>query len=364
MRHLWAVCLSLLICLPSAAQEDFNSLFAAYQEAVAQGDRYKGLRLAKQVYEAAQDQSDLTRAITAFNYGYFLLLNQENQQSVDLLEQAAKGFEDIGDAGLDQAINAHNHLVIAYGRLGETEKAVKMARKSEKLYLSKSQQDLLERLGYGLAVAEAEFLNGSLSRTRKKIKALRKDLPPNLPADLSRRLDYQEALVHLARRKEEEAIPLLERMVEGFAAEERFDDPLAGKAAAHLHYATLTTASTKTRGSVKQVAEESQWWQFTDSCACDHLDTGHVVLLKKRPPNYPEAMRRRSIEGVVLVEYAVGPDGKAQDPFVVEAVPNSPEFREAALESAATFEYEPPLENGKPVRVSKVLNLFTFKLRR
>lgn len=81
--------------------------------------------------------------------------------------------------------------------------------------------------------------------------------------------------------------------------------------------------------------------------------------LESLRPDYPEAARRRGIEGRVVTRFVVERDGAVS---CVEAVTGPRELAPAALEAAATARFRPARRDGEPVRVQFYLPI-TFQLR-
>jgi TonB family protein len=77
-------------------------------------------------------------------------------------------------------------------------------------------------------------------------------------------------------------------------------------------------------------------------------------------PVYPTALREKGEAGNAQIEFFVDENGDAQLPRIVEA--SAPEFGYAAAQAVATWRFEPPLKDGKPVcsRV-RVPLVFTLK---
>ena len=97
----------------------------------------------------------------------------------------------------------------------------------------------------------------------------------------------------------------------------------------------------------------------------DHapLRVGGVI---KRPtkvrdvlPTYPSLARAAHVEGIVIIEATIGPDGKVQDARVLR--PN-PLLDAAALDAVRRWEYTPTLLNGIPVAVVMTVTV-DFRLR-
>ena len=76
---------------------------------------------------------------------------------------------------------------------------------------------------------------------------------------------------------------------------------------------------------------------------------------------YPRSALRRGIEGFVVVEFDVSPEGEVLDPYVVDTdKPGS--FERASMRAVRRWAYEPYVLNGIAVRVEGVTARFTFKL--
>jgi protein TonB len=75
---------------------------------------------------------------------------------------------------------------------------------------------------------------------------------------------------------------------------------------------------------------------------------------------YASALRR-GIEGYVVVEFDVSPEGEVLDPYVVDTDrPGS--FERASMRAVRRWAYEPYVLNGIAVRVEGVTARFTFQL--
>ena len=79
------------------------------------------------------------------------------------------------------------------------------------------------------------------------------------------------------------------------------------------------------------------------------------------PPRYPSGALRRKIEGYVVIELTVLPDGTCTDAKIVEQS-DYPEFGPAALDSVRQWKFQPAMQDGKPVSCTHRVR-FTFKLR-
>lgn len=76
-------------------------------------------------------------------------------------------------------------------------------------------------------------------------------------------------------------------------------------------------------------------------------------------PVYPTAAREARVQGIVLIETTIGPDGRVVDAQVVRSIP---ELDEAALEAVRQWEFTPTLLNGKAVTVVMTVTInFTLQ---
>ncbi|WMS86624.1 energy transducer TonB [Pleionea litopenaei] len=89
---------------------------------------------------------------------------------------------------------------------------------------------------------------------------------------------------------------------------------------------------------------------------------GEYLPIVKVAPIYPRRALARGIEGFVILEFTVTPQGTVVDPKVVRAEPEGI-FNQAAIDAAKKFKYKPRVIDGKAVSVPGVQNQITFKMR-
>ena len=103
--------------------------------------------------------------------------------------------------------------------------------------------------------------------------------------------------------------------------------------------------------------------------ALERLDDGIFELfeldeppraLVRVQPLYPAQARMRQIEGAVVLEFIVDPEGKPRDIMVVSATPGSL-FADAASRAVSRWRFTPGSREGKAVPV-RVRQKITFKL--
>ncbi len=81
--------------------------------------------------------------------------------------------------------------------------------------------------------------------------------------------------------------------------------------------------------------------------------------IKDVRPVYPQAAKDAGIQGIVILEAVIGPDGKVQSTKVVRSVP---ELDQAARETVSQWEFTPTVKNGKAVPVIMTMTVnFTLK---
>ena len=92
------------------------------------------------------------------------------------------------------------------------------------------------------------------------------------------------------------------------------------------------------------------------------LGSGIKRPLKVRDaaPTYPSIARAAHVEGIVIIEATIGPDGKVQDARVLRSA--NPLLNAAALDAVRQWEYTPTLLNGIPVAIVMTVTV-DFRLR-
>ncbi len=74
-----------------------------------------------------------------------------------------------------------------------------------------------------------------------------------------------------------------------------------------------------------------------------------IAVLRRSPP-YPRLLKRRGIEGYVLVEFTVTERGLVQDPVIVESRPHD-DFGKSVIRTVRYWKFQPYRLDGKPVAV-------------
>jgi protein TonB len=95
--------------------------------------------------------------------------------------------------------------------------------------------------------------------------------------------------------------------------------------------------------------------------AAPAFDSRQYQPLSKQAPDYPERALDKNIEGDCSVEYTVNPQGRVENPRVLDGC--HPLFMRPSLAAANTFRYQPRIIEGKAVAVPAVRNTFHYRIK-
>ena len=90
-------------------------------------------------------------------------------------------------------------------------------------------------------------------------------------------------------------------------------------------------------------------------------DSRSYQPLSKQAPDYPQRALDKGLEGDCTVEYSVMPDGRIDNPKVIDGC--HPLFIRPSLAAAQTFRYQPRIIDGKAVTVPAVRNTFHYRIK-
>lgn len=91
------------------------------------------------------------------------------------------------------------------------------------------------------------------------------------------------------------------------------------------------------------------------------VDSRQYLPLSKEAPDYPQRALDKNIEGDCTVEYSVSPQGKVENPKVLDGC--HPLFMRPSLAAANTFRYQPRTVDGQAVTVPAVRNTFHYRIK-
>ena len=90
-------------------------------------------------------------------------------------------------------------------------------------------------------------------------------------------------------------------------------------------------------------------------------DSRQYLPLSKQAPDYPQRALDKNLEGDCSVEYTVNPQGKVENPKVLDGC--HPLFIRPSLAAANTFRYQPRIIDGQAVAVPAVRNTFHYRIK-
>ncbi|MCE4057153.1 energy transducer TonB [Pseudomonas sp. Au-Pse12] len=90
-------------------------------------------------------------------------------------------------------------------------------------------------------------------------------------------------------------------------------------------------------------------------------DSRQYQPLSKEAPDYPQRALDKNLEGDCTVEYSVNPQGRVENPKVIDGC--HPLFMRPSLAAVATFRYQPRLIDGRAVTVPAVRNTFHYRIQ-
>jgi len=79
-----------------------------------------------------------------------------------------------------------------------------------------------------------------------------------------------------------------------------------------------------------------------------------ALVLKKIPPEYPEAAKKARIQGHVVLRAIISKDGDVEN---LQIVSGHPQLAPAAIEAVKQWKYRPYLQQGNPVEVETEIDV-------
>lgn len=144
----------------------------------------------------------------------------------------------------------------------------------------------------------------------------------------------------------------------------RFDRPEMGPITFQMSIGfvggRVNSALTDPSEVLPKQAAASPW-----AAATDALPTGDAIKPPKKTkyvkPVYPQAALDARVQGDVVLEVVIGPNGRVTDTRVIRSVPK---LDQAAIDATMQAQYEPVRINGIPVSVTTmVTHTFSFKTK-
>ena len=88
---------------------------------------------------------------------------------------------------------------------------------------------------------------------------------------------------------------------------------------------------------------------------------GDIMPLVRVPAQYPRNAASRGIEGWVILEFDVTPEGTTENVHVIDSDPKNI-FDRAAIRAVEKFKYKPKIVNGQPTKQFNVKFKYSFAL--
>lgn len=80
-----------------------------------------------------------------------------------------------------------------------------------------------------------------------------------------------------------------------------------------------------------------------------YMSSKQLKVVEQVSPDYPRFADMAGVDGYVLVEFTVSPDGSVMTPAIAES--SSDHFSESALSAISRWQFEPVMDNGVAVPV-------------
>lgn len=319
--------------------EDFAGAWEAYQSAVARGVTPGELRpLAQAAYNAlprrpTKRETMLRKAEAAFHLGRLAYQTGDARAALALLDESDRLFRKAAGEDAPERVGPLLEAGRLLGWSGERrrmEKALHKLAVAERILARHRPDDYARRMEAAFRQSE---IYGLLGRKRKQREALKRLV----------------ALLEAGRRAPAAlAVPALKIMAQmldrrGNAAKaadlycealERAEESPGGAVDATGIARELYHLTASEQGGVSQASgcleKMRKWYPATQRCA--------VEPVRRAPPDYPKEAYERGIQGYVVVELVLGPDGRPADVWVAESMPIG-HFERAALAAARNFRY-------------------------
>lgn len=127
------------------------------------------------------------------------------------------------------------------------------------------------------------------------------------------------------------------------------------------------------KGIIKKDTRQKTTEDRIDHSAQESIDLNHVTvpgvpqniaepdLLFNPPPTYPRLSRKRSEEGLVLLDVLIVADGTVTD-ILITSSSGYPRLDRSAVETISEWRFRPATRNERPIAVRRMIPI-VFKLR-
>ncbi|KAA5804714.1 energy transducer TonB [Alkalicaulis satelles] len=402
MKHI-AACLAAALVLaatlvpaPAFADEDGDYLSQAVSDAWARhlaareaGDRQAAGDAAIEAHLAAErDGADaLTRAILADTAGQYVYLRQDFPGARAKLSLAASLYEGLDDSHLNSRVRVLGLIADAYHSEDNFRQALNYVNQVLEAAGPAGADPVRDR-----AIADALVVRSRTQWRQSSIndagRTAREALELMEPAGydqfvLSGLMAFYAGVESALQRRHAESAwwfaaadhqfrlrgssPHLSTVSEAWAryARSRMTQGQRRELITRLYQAGFITDDehddAQEDGAEDDAAEEADGRASAQSAPYDP-NNRPARPISRASPSYPMAAAQASLEGVALVSFTVGADGRVKDAEVVFSAPHTI-FGEEALRAVRRWRYEPRMVDGQPVDHEGVQTMLDFRLR-
>jgi len=159
--------------------------------------------------------------------------------------------------------------------------------------------------------------------------------------------DLKKRMVHIMTERMLHKLDFGRKLLLGAAGLAAVAGPIA--------FGLVNANSTRAESAAGNVAVQ-QSEQPTAAHASVHASKEEMtaLVLKKVPPEYPEAAKKAHIKGHVILKAIIGKDGDVEN---LQIVSGPTELAPASIEAVKQWKYRPYLQQGKPVEVETEIDL-------
>jgi TonB family protein len=87
-----------------------------------------------------------------------------------------------------------------------------------------------------------------------------------------------------------------------------------------------------------------------------------ILLKQSNPKLYTREDLQAGVQGAIVLEITISPDGRVRDAMITEGLPTSPAIEDRAIVALSDWRFQPATLNGQPVAVRTTIT-FTMSIR-
>ena len=355
MRHLIICFVAGVLATTVHAEATFKEAYQAYQDAVAKGQFRIAARHAETAYELGEKRFEAnspTLAALSLNHGNALLAVR-SLEAERVLDRTLRMYERIHGKKAAELIDplislghAENHLGSRSFKRGRYDRALEIAEDA-----FGEQDDIVIRLNLdvGSRLTQQGYREGrSYLRTAVNMT----EEKHGLDKEAAIQPLFWMGKYHLANKSYKRA----EGHFTNVAA--IFDSIEGGnKVELALTNRAFLVEALESQGKSEEATQhcrligQARAWQPNQE----------QTPIYQRMPKFPRTAVMRGIEGRVVLEYAVSPDGFVVDPEIIE-VEGTNVFSEYTLAAFREWRFAPKVVGGNPVKSERLRRAITYEI--